>query len=124
MRRRVDHVVRHADRIFTVSDATAADIVKTLGLAPERIEVTPHGVRPPAVRPVAEEVLRAQLQLGDARVILCIAQKRPYKNLHRLVRMLPALDRDVVLVLPGSPTAYEHDLRSLAGELGVAERVR
>ncbi len=124
MRRRVDHVVRHADRVFAVSHAAAEDIVETLGLAPERIEVTPHGVRPPAVRPVAEEALRAQLQLGDARVVLCIAQKRPYKNLNRLVRMLPALGRDVVLVLPGSPTAYEDDLRALAQDLGVVERVR
>ncbi len=124
MRRRVDHVVRHADRIFAVSHAAAADIVATLGLAPERIEVTPHGVRPPVVRPVAEEALRAQLRLGDARVVLCVAQKRPYKNLHRLVRMLPALERDVVLVLPGSPNAYEEELRSLAEELGVADRVR
>jgi glycosyltransferase involved in cell wall biosynthesis len=29
-----------------------------------------------------------------------------------------------VLVLPGSPSAYESELRSLAGQLGVAARVR
>ena len=52
------------------------------------------------------------------------AQKRPYKNLHSLLRTLPELDEDVVLVLPGAPTAYERELRTLADELGVAPRVR
>jgi glycosyltransferase involved in cell wall biosynthesis len=124
MRRRVDRAVRRADRIFTVSRAAADDLVATLGLARERIEVTPHGVRSAAVRPLAEAALRSQLALGAARVLLCVAQKRPYKNLHRLVRALPSLPPDVVLVLPGSPTAYEAQLRALAGELGVADRVR
>jgi len=124
MRRRVGRAVSRADRIFADSRAAADDFVVTLGLAPEGIEVTPLGVRPPAVRPVAEETLRARLELGDARVVLCVAQKRPYKNLDRLVRALPDLDGDVALVLPGSPTAYEDELRALAGDLGVAGRVR
>jgi glycosyltransferase involved in cell wall biosynthesis len=55
---------------------------------------------------------------------LCVAQHRPYKNLRGLVRALPALEEDVVLVLPGSPTPYQGRLRALAGELGVERRVR
>jgi glycosyltransferase involved in cell wall biosynthesis len=124
MRRRVDRAVRRADRIFAISHAAAEDLSKTLDLPRERIEVTPLGVRQPAVRPIAEETLRAQLDLNATRVLLCVAQKRPYKNLHRLVRALPSLAEDVVLVLPGSPTAYEGQLRALARELGIAERVR
>ena len=57
-------------------------------------------------------------------MLLCVAQKRPYKNLHRLIRALPDIDKDVLLVLPGSPTPYEAELRALANELGVADRVR
>lgn len=124
MRRRVERAVRRADRIFAISHAAAEDLSETLGLARERIEVTPLGARRPAVEPTAEQALRSQLDLGTARVLLCVAQKRPYKNLHRLVRALPSLGEDVVLVLPGSPTAYEGELRALARELGVAERVR
>lgn len=122
--RRVGHAVSRADRVFAISHAAAEDLSETLRLGRERIEVTPLGVRPPAVRPVAEHTLRSQLELGDARVLLCVAQKRPYKNLHRLVRALPSLARDVMLVLPGSPTVYEDELRALARELGVADRVR
>ncbi len=173
MRRRVQQAARRADRIFAISQAAADDLVATLGVARERIDVTPLGVTPLGVAPLgvaplgvalprastgrageegtdaarvrieqtdveraaaaqaldagragAAQALRAQLALGDARVVLCVAQKRPYKNLQRLVRALPALPADVVLVLPGAATPYEGQLRALAEELGVSERVR
>jgi glycosyltransferase involved in cell wall biosynthesis len=74
--------------------------------------------------PADEGEVREELSLGDARVLLCVAQKHPYKNLHRLVRALTALDGDVVLVLPGFATAHERELRELAARLGVDERLR
>ncbi|HSZ70453.1 MAG TPA: glycosyltransferase family 1 protein [Solirubrobacteraceae bacterium] len=121
----VRHCVRHADRVFAISQAAAEDFVRTLGVPRERIEVTPLGIDAAAdARGGVEADLRARLELGAARVVLCVAQKRPYKNLHRLVRALAELDEDVVLVLPGAPTAYEAELRALATELGVAARVR
>lgn len=125
MRMLVRYCLRHADRVFAISNAAAEDFVRTLGVPRERIEVTPLGVRPSGVvQPHAQAELRTRLALGTARVVLCVAQKRPYKNLHCLVRALPELDEDVVLVLPGSQTAYEGELRALAGELGVSGRVR
>jgi glycosyltransferase involved in cell wall biosynthesis len=121
----VGHSVRHADRLLAISQATAEDYVRTLGVRRERIDVSPLGVRAPSGGPHIPEVeLRARLRLGAARVVLCVAQKRPYKNLHCLVRALPKLEQDVVLVLPGASTAYERELRALADELGVAARVR
>ena len=124
MRAMVAYCVRHADRLFAISRAAADDFVATLGIARERIDVTPLGVRRPAPAAVAEGELRRRLDLQGARVLLCVAQKRPYKNLHRLVRALPELPDDVVLVLPGSPTPYEQELRSLARSLAVEGRVR
>jgi glycosyltransferase involved in cell wall biosynthesis len=125
MRMLVNHCVRHADRVFAISNAAAEDFVRTLGVPRERIDVTPLGVRPPSTaRPTPQEELRTRLDLGQACVVLCVAQKRPYKNLQSLVRALTELDENVVLVLPGSPTAYEAELRALADELGVARRVR
>ena len=125
MRMLVDHCVRHADRVFAISEDAAEDFVRTLDVARERIEVTPLGIRPlSGSKPTPEPQLRVRFELGTARVVLCVAQKRPYKNLHRLVRALPELDEDVVLVLPGSPTEYETELRALARELGVDTRVR
>jgi glycosyltransferase involved in cell wall biosynthesis len=124
MLKRVRHCVRYADRVFAISHAAAGDFERMLGLRPEKVDVTPLGVHPPRGKPVPEARMREQLCLGGARVLLCVAQKRPYKNLHRLLHALAELDEDVVLVLPGSPTAYERELRSLAEQLGVAARVR
>jgi glycosyltransferase involved in cell wall biosynthesis len=125
MKTLVNHCVRHADRVFAVSQAAAEDFVRTLGVPCERIDVTRSGVRPPPGPPrVAEADLRDRLGLTGARVLLCVAQKRPYKNLHVLVRALRELDDDVMLVLPGSATSYEQELRALADELDVGSRVR
>jgi glycosyltransferase involved in cell wall biosynthesis len=125
MRMLVNHCVRHADRVFAVSHAAADDFVRTLGITRARIDVTPSGVRVPTATPsLARVELSDRLRLKGARVVLCVAQKRPYKNLHTLVQALAELDPDVVLVLPGSPTEYERELWALAGQLGVRERVR
>jgi glycosyltransferase involved in cell wall biosynthesis len=124
LRRIVEHDVRHADRIFAISQAGAQEIADSLDVAAERIHVTPLGVRAPTALPADEREVRRELELGDARVVLCVAQKHPYKNLGRLIRALPDLDEDVVLVLPGFSTAHEQELQALAQELGVAGRVR
>lgn len=124
MRRRVGRAVRDADRIFAISAAAAADLTATLGVPGERIELTPLGARRTDVLPVDEEVLRRNLDLGASRFVLCVAQMRPYKNLHRLIRALPLLESDVVLVLCGAPSPHADELRNLAEQLGVANRVR
>jgi glycosyltransferase involved in cell wall biosynthesis len=125
MQRQMAFCVRHADRVFAVSEAAAEDFVHTLGVPRARIVVTRSGVRrPPPLSPTPEAELRARLDLGHARVLLCVAQKRPYKNQASLVRALPALHSEVVLVAPGASTDYEVELRRLAAELGVSHRLR
>jgi glycosyltransferase involved in cell wall biosynthesis len=105
---------RRADRVIAISEAARADIVSTLGLDAARVDVTPLGVRAPDV---ARDGTRQEPPM-----VLCVSQKRPHKNLAALVRAVAALD--ATLVLPGSPGPYEDELRRLAEELGVADRVR
>lgn len=124
MRRRVERAARDAQMVFAISQAAADDLIANLGVPRERIEVTPLGVRPPDGTRAPAAHLRAKLSLGDARIVLCVAQKRPYKNLHRLIEALPRVDEDVVLVLPGAPTAYERELRARAQALNVTDRIR
>lgn len=115
---------RGADRVLALSHAAARDFTQTIGLDARRIDVAPLGVREGELAAAEQPgVLRARYELGDAPVILCVAQKRPYKNLAALIRALPALP-EAVLVLPGAPTAHEDELRALALELGVDARVR
>jgi glycosyltransferase involved in cell wall biosynthesis len=115
----------YADRIVAISQAGRRDLVDTLGIDPDRIDVTPLGMRVGG-RAVAtsEPELRARLALGDGPLILCVAQKRVHKNLDALVRALALLGIDGAgLVLPGSPTSHEQELRALADRLGVRDRI-
>jgi glycosyltransferase involved in cell wall biosynthesis len=117
---------RRADRVLAISEAAAADFPRSAGLDPARIDVAPLGVRmpPPGAIATPEDELRARLGLGSRPIVLSIAQKRAYKNLGALIRALPELPREPVLVLGGPTGDDEPRLRALADELGVAERVR
>ncbi len=116
---------RVADRVIAISEAAKRDVVARVGVDPERIDVTPLGVGDGAVTaPASEPDLRAELGLSSARVVLCVAQKREHKNLARLIRAFAGLEDDLKLVLVGSPTPHEAELRGLAEDLGVSDRVR
>lgn len=125
MWRIVGFTAPRADRLVAGSHDTARDLQRFLALDRERIDIARHGVRVnPNVRATPEGELRDRLGLGSDPVVLCVAQKRPYKNQELLVRALAQpLLAGVRLVLPGAPTAYEGRLRALADELGVAGRV-
>jgi glycosyltransferase involved in cell wall biosynthesis len=119
------HCGRRAGRVIAGSQAVREDLLTTMGLDPARVEVVPYGVAsaPPA-QAAPEHEVRAALGIGDGPVVLCVAQKRPYKNLPSLVRAVAALDQEgVQLVVPGAPTPHEGELRALAERLGVGERV-
>ncbi|MGH2763023.1 MAG: glycosyltransferase family 4 protein [Thermoleophilaceae bacterium] len=114
---------RTADRVVAISEAARGDMVRTLGLDPERIDVTPLGVRVNGgVPPAREADLRRMLGLGDRPVVLCVSQKRSHKNLSRLIRAIAGVE--AVLVLPGSPTPHEQELRRLAETVDAGDRVR
>jgi glycosyltransferase involved in cell wall biosynthesis len=118
---------RSAHRVITLSEATRLDLVETLHLDPERIDVVPPGIGAVRrVQPLAEADVRARFELGDRRVLLTLSAKRPHKNLLRLISALAAVpgDRRPLLVLPGYPTWHESDLRRQADSLGVTEDVR
>jgi glycosyltransferase involved in cell wall biosynthesis len=116
---------RAADRVIAISDAAKRDIVETLRLDPAKVDVTPLGVRRnEAHNRVSADDIRRKLGITAGPIVLCVAQKREHKNLARLIRAVTAnRDGNMQLVLAGESTPHESDLRALAGELGVAERV-
>ena len=116
---------RRADALLTGSTAARDEICATLGLEPARFLVVPHGAgRPPSGPVIAVEEIRRTHRLEDTRVVLCVGAKRPHKNQEVLLRAAPLLPDDVVVVLVGHPEPYDAELRSLAAQLGVADRVR
>jgi glycosyltransferase involved in cell wall biosynthesis len=108
---------RTAHRVITISGSARDDLVESFGLRNDKIDVTPLGVRLPDTTPSRKS--------DGPPVVLCVAQKRPYKNLGSLIRAVAELDAEApVLVLPGARTEHEQELRVLADSLGVADRVR
>jgi glycosyltransferase involved in cell wall biosynthesis len=125
LRQVVSRAARSADALIAVSAAARDDIAATLGIDPGRFGVVHHGIRLPAQPEAApEEALRRRLDLHGGRVVLCVAAIRPHKNQELLLRALPHLPADIRVVLAGRHEPYVERLRALAGELGVADRVR
>jgi glycosyltransferase involved in cell wall biosynthesis len=127
MRVLVPAAARRSDRVIVDSRSTREDVMKLVGVAPDRIDVVPLGLG--SVRreaPMPERELRARFELGERAVLLSLSAKRPHKNLIALIGALAriAADRRPVLVLPGYPTAHELELRERARSLGVQDDVR
>jgi glycosyltransferase involved in cell wall biosynthesis len=125
MRQVTKRAARHASALITAAAAVRDEICDVLDLNPSAFTIVPHGVgRPAAVEPAPEADMRERYRIGNARVVLCVAAKRPHKNQELLVRAMRDLPEDVLLVLAGHAEAYEQNLRRVATELGVDERVR
>jgi glycosyltransferase involved in cell wall biosynthesis len=120
----VGPAARRADALLTGSAAARDEICSILGLDRGRFRVVPHGPGRSPGEPADEETVRAKFELAGRRVVLCVGAKRPHKNQEVLIRAMKALPTDVVVVLVGHPESYDAELRSLAAELEVADRVR
>jgi glycosyltransferase involved in cell wall biosynthesis len=121
----IRRAARHADALITGSVAARDEICSVLGIDPDEIVVVPHG-RGRAPRPVAaaaQDDARRRFVLGEHPVILCVGAKRPHKNQEVVVRALADLP-GAVLVLAGHAEPYEDELRRIAREAGVEDRVR
>ena len=117
MRLTVGPVARRADRVIAISQTCAADVAATLSVPRSRIDVTLLGATPRAPGAVTDEAaLRARHRLADAPVVLCVAQKRPHKNLRGLIEAIELVPRAARLVLVGFPTPHEDELRAVAGD--------
>jgi glycosyltransferase involved in cell wall biosynthesis len=127
MRVLVPLAARRSDRIIVDAASTRDDLDSVLGIAADRVDVVPLGIGAAArATPLPEPELRARLDIGDRPIVLCVAAKRPHKNLLRLIGALAAIPPEVrpVLVIPGYHTAHEDDLRGRASELEIVGDVR
>lgn len=127
MRVLVPLAARRSHRIIADSASTCGDLDRLLGVPSSRVDVVPLGVGPaPPATPTPEAALRAHLDAGERPIVLCVAAKRPHKNLTRLIGALALIEPShrPLLVLPGYPTAHENKLRASARRLGVDGDVR
>jgi len=72
----------------------------------------------------AQPVSEAEIAVSrGTRIVLAVGRCAPEKNQRLLIEALPRLDRDVIVVICGDGPLLEQT-RSLARDLGVADRVR
>jgi glycosyltransferase involved in cell wall biosynthesis len=127
MRVLVPLAARRSDRIIVDANSTSEDLRRLLNVSPEKVDVVPLGIGGGGrAEPLAEAELRSSLSAGLRPIVLCVAAKRPHKNLLRLLGALALIpsERRPLLVLPGYPTAHERELRDRATRLGIAGDVR
>ncbi len=110
-----------ADHIVAVSTPIRDDLCTRFGVAPERVTYVPNAI--PEIRtPLAEPLPAAD---GGALLIGRVARLEPEKGIDRFIHAAAAIGerapRAEFLVVGEGP--LEDDLRRLARELGIADRV-
>lgn len=127
--RRVRSALRNSAAVISVSEATKADMVESLGVDPMRVEVISHGVGTEYRVDVPSEQLaevRREYDLPEKYVLhVGVVQRR--KNLELLLRgCVRLMSEDLInsVVLAGSDGYGASSVRLTAKELGIGERVR
>ncbi len=119
--------MRHADGVLSNSDNTRDTLTDLIGVAPERVNLIYPTVDEERFRPgpLDDELRRSVGATGNRKLVLSVGRLQRRKGFDNVVRSLPGLLEqgvDVEYVLIG--IGEDHDyLESLAGELGVADRV-
>ena len=120
-------LLRYADAVIAVSDATRRDILRFTRADPSRITVIPEGIGP-AFRPATAQAvahLRGQLRL-DRPFLLAVGTFDPRKRIALLadvVRRVRA-DHDVALVIAGDQGTFIDSVTAELARAGIAEHAR
>lgn len=120
------YAFKHADAVTTICEGLRSDIVAR-GIPSSKVTVIPNAVdiEKFSAGGTADDVLKAQLNLTDARILGFIGSFYAYEGLDLLLSALPRILNhapDVrVLLVGGGP--QEKALKQLSLELGIADKV-
>jgi glycosyltransferase involved in cell wall biosynthesis len=121
--------LRRVSRVIAVSESLRDDAV-ALGIPRERVRVIPNGINPDLFRPLDRQEARRSLGLpADGPLLVTVGTLSPRKGFHLVIEALPELVRRfpglryAVVGGAGAEGAQEDELRRLAQDLGVADRV-
>jgi len=120
----IGRAVQGATRLITVSTFTQADLVDEFPLAEGRIDVVPHGVSDLFSTP-SQPLSTAAADIRQP-YILCVANRKPHKNLGAAVEVLARLvpvHKTLRMVFAGERFAEWNRTMARAEELNVADRI-
>jgi glycosyltransferase involved in cell wall biosynthesis len=121
-------VARAADRVIVPSKWTGQEVVRRLGVQPDRVRLVPYGPGQGFSRVVDQKRVQEVLQKYQIRppFVVSVARGYPHKNLTGLIRAFSRLPqrKDVQLVLVGDAHRAGPQAQQLAREGGVEEKVR
>jgi len=106
--RKVSRIYRQVDHIIALTDFTRREIVKHVGISPEKISVIVHGDFNYVLGqyPTNESLVdKVQQEAGDKRVITFLGLIRPYKGLEYFVKAFQLIKRqrpDTFFLIAGS----------------------
>ena len=106
-----------ADEVVAISQVTADDAVKYLGVSPDKVSVIHLGVRPA----IPDDRLLRRLRLADRPTVLHVGYRHGYKNFSIVVEAIGRMTAAPVLVCAGPPPT--NDELDLVKRHGIAERV-
>jgi glycosyltransferase involved in cell wall biosynthesis len=126
------NAIRHSAVVFTVSEASRADILRFYPWAdPDKVTVVPNAIDAELLQdpgPEEMERVRERYQLHH-RFVLFAGNVKPHKNLERLIRAVARVrarsgHEDLRLVLIGDDVSRYSSLRRTAEEAGMRQEVR
>lgn len=122
-----EYQLQTATKIIAVSRATKGDLVKKIGLDPNKIEVVYEGYDKKMFNPVKTDILNHSLKqygLKPKEYFLFIGTVQPRKNLERLIRAFSSDFTGLKLAIVGSKGWMSDRIYSLPEELKTEDRVR
>lgn len=129
LRRKVQAVLRHADKVITVSESLRRLAVE-LGMPEDKGVVVGNGVDTERFSPMDRQAARARYNLPkDAKVLITVGALVERKGFHRVIDCLPALlsrhpNLHYLIVGGESPEGdMETELRAQVRRLGLVGRV-
>jgi len=113
-------------RIIAATESEKNSLVNLYGVSPARISIIPCGVDVKLFKPRDKAAARRELGLGQGKVILFVGRVEALKGIDRLIQAVSLLKPETdakLLIVGGDGHSQVAQLKTLAGECGIADSV-